>query len=158
MVRPALLPVALVRLVVLAGCSGAAPGLGPATTPADIDASIVETASTGGQCVDNPSNGVHVESIPSDDGTRTVTVSANITVPGAHYIIDESPTLTSTDADSYRLDVNTTESSEKPAKDCERGGIVHYEVTLEAPDTNSFELQSRHNGRPVSGVGPGGET
>ena len=157
MVRQALLPVALVSLVALAGCSGAVPGLGPATTPADVDASIVDSTSTGGTCVDDPSNGVHVESIPNDDGTRTVTVEANVTVPGAHYVINET-TVAEIDDSSYRLDVNTTESSEKPAKECEDGGIVHYEVTLEVPDTESFELQIRHNGEPVSGVGSGSET
>lgn len=157
MVRPALLPTALVSLVVLAGCSGAVPGLGPETTPADVDASIVDSIATGGQCVDDPMNGFEIESVPNDDGTRTVTVDANVTVPGAHYVLDET-TVTEVDTNAYRLDVNTTESSEKQATDCEHGGIVHYDVTLKVPDTASFELQIRHNGQPVSGVGSGAET
>lgn len=157
MVRPALLPIALVGIVALAGCSTALPGVGPTATPADIDASIVERTASGGTCVENPSNGFVVESIPNDDGTRTITVEANVTVSGAHYVLDETA-VTEVDDNSYRLDVNTTESSEKDAKECDDGGIVHYAVTLEVPDTDSLAFQIWHDGRHVSGFGSGGET
>jgi hypothetical protein len=154
MVRPALLPVAVLGLVVLAGCTGTVPGFETTTTTATPEAKIVGSYHSGGKCVENPMQGFDISNTPGDTG-RIVTVAANVTVPGAHYTIDRSPTLTTTGTGSYRLDVNTTESAEKPPKDCEKGGIVHYEVTVQVPETDSFELAIRHNGQTVSRVGSG---
>lgn len=100
--------------------------------------------------------GLVVESA-SDDGVRTVSVTGNVTVPGAHYVVDEF-SLSGLGPSRYRLDVNTTESEQKPVRDCPNGGIVHYEVTMELPDTEGFELEIHHDGQAVSGVGGGGES
>lgn len=144
---------ALATVLLLAGCSGVLPGN---SIPAPLEAQIVGTTATGGQCVDTPMTGLVVEST-SDDGVRTVSVAGNVTVPGAHYAVDDF-SLTQVGPTRYRLDVNTTESEQKPAHECPNGGIVHYEVTMELPETDGFELEIGHDGQPVSGVGGGGES
>lgn len=144
---------ALVAALLIAGCTGLGPGN---PTPADVHPQITGTTSTGGQCVDSPMIGLVVESA-SDDGVHTVSVAGNVTVPGANYEMDEF-SLSGIGPSRYRLDVNTTESDQKPAQDCPNAGIVHYEVTIELPDTEGFELEIRHDGQMVSGVGGGGES
>jgi hypothetical protein len=155
--RGALPTIALVGLVLLAGCSGGLPGTDRSATTTTAQAQIVGSVSSGGKCVDEPKHGFDIRNEPADGG-RSIHVAGNVTVPGAHYSIDGSPTLTTVGPGIYRLDVNTTESEEKPEKMCEAGGIVPYEVTIQVPETDAFELVIRHDGQRVSTVGSGAET
>ena len=144
--------IALAALLLLAGCAGAFPGA-PTPMPVDVEPRIVGTTSTGGQCVDQPTTGQHVESVPSD-GVRIVTVESNVTVPGAHYVIDEF-TLSQVGDGAYRLDVNTTIDDGKPARACSEAGIVHYTVTMEVPAVEGVDLEIRHDGTTVARLGSG---
>ncbi|MDX1747578.1 MAG: hypothetical protein R3324_16710, partial [Halobacteriales archaeon] len=146
--------VALALLLVMTGCLGTLPGVGE-PTPEPIEAQLVGASSSGGRCVEEPTVGMAVESRPAD-GAQLVTVVANVTVPAANYVVDET-TLTRTGPDAYRLDVNTTESDQKPDRVCPTGGVVGYEVTARLPASDGFELVVRHDGRPISAVGSGGE-
>ena len=153
--RGALRTIALVGLVLLAGCSSGLSGRDTTTTTAEAE--MVGSVTSGGKCVDDPRQGFTIRNEPADGG-RSIHVSGNVTVPGAQYSIDGSPTLTTIGPGTYRLDVNTTESEKKPEKMCEVGGIVHYEVTIQVPETDAFELVIRHDGQRVSTVGSGAET
>ena len=144
----------LAALLTVAGCA-AAP-VGPTDTPTPIEPRVAGTFSTGGNCVDQPRVGLAVVT-EQTDRIMTVRVAGNVTVPGANYAVD-AISLTRVDEGSYRLDVNTTADTGKPARDCETGGIVRYETTVELPANPSFQLVVRHDGVPQASVGSGAES
>ncbi|MFB6085674.1 MAG: hypothetical protein ABEJ84_02530 [Halodesulfurarchaeum sp.] len=157
MVRPSFQVLGLTILLLFAGCATDPSANNPTATT--VEPALVSVSTSGGQCVDDPRHGFDIESEPASNGSELVSVAGNVTVPGAHYTVAEgSPTLAQTGPRAYRLDVNTTESTKKPAKTCEMGGIVHYEATIRVPDTDSFDLVIRHDGHPVTGVGSDRET
>ncbi len=145
---------ALATVLVLAGCAGSLPGSHP-STPADVEPRIVNATTTGGQCVETPMHGFDVTSA-ADSGVLTVSVAGNATVPGAHYVIDELA-LARTGSTAFRLDIETTMDTDKPARECPDGGIARFELTLELPATDPFALEIRQDGEPVATLGSGSE-
>ncbi|MDX1747939.1 MAG: hypothetical protein R3324_18555, partial [Halobacteriales archaeon] len=128
----------------------------PSATPADVEPGLVGASSTGGRCVEDPSHGLDITS-SREAGVRTVVVRGNLTVPGAHYVV-ESFAVTTVGPSTYRLDVNTTEDPRKAPRPCPDGGVVTVEATVELPATGAFELRIHQDGELLSGIGTGPES
>ena len=155
MSRVPLPSIAIVLLVLLAGClgfgggtAGPSPTATPHVTPAAVDTYLVSSTTTGGRCVAHASPSLDVRGHRAK-GVLTLEVTGNATAAAANDVVSNT-TVTRTGDGSFRLDVNTSADPAKPPKACPGGAVVHYDLVLTFPATNPFALKIRNDGTTVA--------